>query len=221
MLANFDAVNSTMATVTLEYQNGHTQKVQISVPANSQAIVNVNALHDNPTGTCDTNPCQVSPYVSPAVSDSRPLVAEREMFFQYNNGHGLTAVGGTDVTGMSASSASAYSFAEGYTNKGYNEWLTLQNPTGNSEVISVTLVNEYGQTYNQSFTVVPYSRYTIDITGLVAQNLVQPGADFRAYEVSMSLQSIGGPFVAERPMYWNTGANETQGGSDVIGYIGG
>jgi hypothetical protein len=209
--------------VALEYQNGHTQKVQVPVAANSQAIVNVNALHDTPAGTCDTNPCQVSTNVSADVSASGPIVAEREMFFQYNNGHGLTAVGGTDVTGMSASSASAYSFAEGYTNKGYNEWLTLQNPTGNSEVISVTLVNEYGQRYNQSFTVVPYSRYTIDITGLVAQNLVQPGADFRAYEVSMSLQSIAGPFVAERPMYWNTGSGLTftQGGSDVIGYSGG
>jgi hypothetical protein len=36
----------------------------------------------------------------------------------------------------------------------------------------------------------------------------------------MTVQTTDGSvFVAERPMYWN--ASATQGGSDVIGYIGG
>jgi hypothetical protein len=30
------------------------------------------------------------------------------------------------------------------------------------------------------------------------------------------VQSSSGPFVVERPMYWN--ASDTQGGSDVIGF---
>ena len=38
------------------------------------------------------------------------------------------------------------------------------------------------------------------------------------YEISMAVQSSSGPFVVERPMYWN--ASGTQGGSDVIGYSG-
>jgi hypothetical protein len=32
----------------------------------------------------------------------------------------------------------------------------------------------------------------------------------------MADQSSNGPFVVERPMYWN--ASGTQGGDDVIGY---
>ena len=34
----------------------------------------------------------------------------------------------------------------------------------------------------------------------------------------MTVQTASGPFVAERPMYWN--ASNTQGGSDIIGYKG-
>ncbi len=37
--------------------------------------------------------------------------------------------------------------------------------------------------------------------------------------VQTTSASSGGPFVAERPMYWN--ASGTQGGTDIIGYIGG
>jgi hypothetical protein len=45
------------------------------------------------------------------------------------------------------------------------------------------------------------------------------------YEVSMVVQSANNaPFVAERPMYWNTygvSSFTTQGGSDIVGYVGG
>jgi len=34
------------------------------------------------------------------------------------------------------------------------------------------------------------------------------------------VQSTSGVFVAERPMYWSTGSSGTQGGSDVLGYMG-
>jgi hypothetical protein len=143
------------------------------------------------------------------------------MFFQYNNAHGLTAMGGTDVTGFVSQTASAYTFAEGYTNRGYNEWLTLQNPTDATENISVTLVNAYGHSVKQTYSVVPKSRYTVDITSLVTSTIAPPGSSFQAHEVSMTVQSSNGLFVAERPMYWNTGTGGTQGGSDVFGYSGG
>jgi hypothetical protein len=121
---------------------------------------------------------------------------------------------------MIASSASAYTFAEGYTNTDYNEWLTLQNPTGNAETIQVLLVNGLGHSYSQGLLVAAHSRFTVNITSMVAQNLVNSGEGYQAYEVSMIVQSSSGTFVAERPMYWNTGMQGTQGGSDVIGYSG-
>src|SRR3989442_897154 len=70
---------------------------------------------------------------------SGQIVAEREMFFHYTHfdralNRTTTAMGGTDVTGQSGTAtASAYSFAEGYTNVNYDEWLTVQNPTRSSE----------------------------------------------------------------------------------------
>jgi len=67
--------------------------------------------------------------------------------------------------------------------------------------------------------VVANSRFTIDIVAMVLQHLYHSGDGFAGFEVSMALQSTTGPFVAERPMYWN--ASQTQGGSDVIGYSGG
>jgi len=91
------------------------------------------------------------------------------MYFKYNhvaNGRTLTAMGGTDVIGqLGPSSASAYSFAEGYTNVGYDQWLTVQNPTATSESITVSLVNAMGNVY------------TVDIVAAVLQHLYQRGSN--------------------------------------------
>ncbi len=153
------------------------------------------------------------------------FIAEREMYFHYThigNGRRLSATGGTDIIGEPGpANATAYSFAEGYTNADYDEWLTLQNPMATSETLNVILVNEDGRTYNQSFNLVGHSRFTIDITALVIQHLIVLNDTYRGYEVSMVVQSSSGAFVAERPMYWNTGSSGTQGGSDVSGYVGG
>ena len=93
---------------------------------------------------------------------------------------------------------------------------------GEANAVAVAgLVNGMGRTYTVIVTVVPLSRSTVDITAMVVQNMVQAGDSFPAYEISMLAQSSNGPFVAERPMYSNTGSGGTQGGSDVIGYIGG
>jgi len=219
MLANF-GTSDTTAQVVLEYTNGHTQTISVRVAAQSQAVLDVNASNAHPGGICDVSPCQVTSEVSAEITGGSNIVTEREMFFHYTDGHGLNAVGGTDVTGMIASSASAYTFAEGYTNTGYNEWLTLQNPTGNVETISVLLVNGLGHSYSQEFLMAAHSRFTVNITSMVAQNLVNSGEGYQAYEVSMIVQSSSGAFVAERPMYWDTGMQGTQGGSDVIGYSG-
>ncbi|HYX51424.1 MAG TPA: hypothetical protein VE843_16880, partial [Ktedonobacteraceae bacterium] len=82
--------------------------------------------------------------------------------------------------------------------------------------ITITLVNAKGNAYTFSVSVVSHSRSTVDITGVVIQHLYHHSDGYNGYEVSMAVQSSSGPFIAERPMYWN--AAGTQGGSDVIGY---
>jgi virginiamycin B lyase len=215
--------SATNALIKLEYQGGHTQTLQVTVAAQSQYIVNVNQFYSHPSGTCDTTPCKLTPEVSAEIRSNAPIVAQRELFFQYQHST-LSTVGLTDVMGQSGPATfTAYSFAEGYSNRGYNEWLTLQNPTASNETITIKLMNGYGRTYTQTLSVAAQSRFTIDITALVLQYLVHSGDDHRGYEVSMTVSAAtGSPFVAERPMYWNTsgGSFPTRGGSDILGYVG-
>lgn len=224
VLANF-STSPVMTNVVLEFSNGHTETMAETIQPLDQTFVDVNAIIANRIGTCDTNPCQVTQDVSAEITASSSFIAEREMYFHYThigNGRSLSAIGGTDIIGEPGpASATTYSFAEGYTNDGYDEWLTLQNPTANSETLNVMLVNEDGHTFNQSFNLVGHSRFTVDITAMVMQHLIVPNDTYRGYEVSMVVQSSSGAFVAERPMYWDTGSSGTQGGSDVSGYLGG
>ena len=222
VLANFGTAPVT-ANVVLEFSNGHTETVPETIAPLDQTFVDVNGVIASNVGTCDTTPCQTTQDVSTEVSGNGSFIAQREMFFHYTHilsGRSLSATGGSDVIGEGAPAVTAYSFAEGYTNTGYDEWLTVQNPTSGTETINVLLVNEDGRSYSQAFTVFAHSRFTVDITGMVLQNLIQPNDTFKGYEVSMVVQSSSGVFVAERPMYWNTGSPGTQGGSDVIGYDG-
>lgn len=220
-LANVSGTGAS-AIVKFEYENGHYQSVMATIAPFSQTFLDVNQLTLHPVGACDTQPCITTPEVSVEITASAGIVAERQMYFRYHlSGSPLTAMGGTDVTGGDGSASnSLYIFAEGYTNTGYNEWLTLQDPTSNAEALYLTLINGYGHTYTTTVNVGAGSRGTVNITTLVAQHLVHSGDDVRGYEVSMTVQSANGtPFLAERPMYWNTAGSSfaTQGGSDVIG----
>jgi hypothetical protein len=204
-------------TINLEYINGVQHSFSITVQPRSQVIWNVNT---NGTGAASNE-------VSAAITATGAgVVVERQMYFQYVhtlNGSTLHVIGGTEVTGQTGTYTS-YSFAEGYSNKGYNEWLTLQNPNGSPQTLYLIMVNGYGRLYTQTISLGANTRYTQDISALVLAHMVQPGDDHRAYEVSMTVETLnGGFFVAERPMYSNTfglSSFPTQGGNDAFGYPG-
>ncbi len=214
VIANIDTSANATASVTikLEYPDTTTKSFTFSVGSLTQFTWNVNA---NAPGV------SVSAEIT---STNAKIVVEREMFFRYNhaaNGRTLNATGGTDVVGqIGPASYSSYSFAEGYTNNSYDEWLTLQNPTNSSETISVTLVNGYGRVDSFTVAVGPHSRGTVDLVHAILQSLCSPGTASQCWEISMTAQTLnnGGVFVAERPMYFN--ASGSQGGTDMLGYIG-
>src|SRR5579859_1890709 len=213
VIANVDPVNKPASvTITLEFPDGSTKVSTISVNSYSQVIWNVNANVPAPGNSVSAE----------VTSTGASILVEREMFFKYlhnANGRSLSSTCGSDVLGQLGPAASSnYGFAEGYTNFGYDEWLTLQNPTASTETINIAIVNEAGGYYTTSVSVLGHSRYTVDITGMVIHNLYRSGTGFAGYEVSIVVQSSG-VFVAERPIYWN--ASGTQGGDDVIGYTGG
>jgi virginiamycin B lyase len=226
VLGNF-GMSPASGTLVLEYDNGSTLTAPVSVNAQDVVILDVNAITVGRQGACSPASCILSQSVSAEITlNSGAIVAEREMFYHYNHSDrvtGLTtnAQGGTDVTGQSGTATvSAYSFAEGYTNAGFDEWLTVQNPTTNQETVWVTLVNGKSNTYQFSMVVGGHTRATVNVDEVVVQHLLHPNDGVGGYEVSMTVQTTDGSvFVAERPMYWNYSG--TQGGSDVIGYIGG
>ncbi|MGH2495638.1 MAG: glycoside hydrolase family 5 protein [Ktedonobacteraceae bacterium] len=211
VIANVDPVNKPASvTIKLEFPNGATNSFTVPVNPNSQVVWNVNANIPAPGNSVSAE----------VTSTGANILVEREMYFQYvhnGNGRSLTSVGGSDVLGTVAPALSNYGFAEGYVNVGYDEWLTLQNPTALPETINISIVNEAGGYYTSAVNVGAHSRYTVDITGMILSHLYN-GSGFAGYENSMVVQSSS-PFVAERPIYWN--ASGTQGGDDVFGYTGG
>ena len=229
LLANFGPTTAN-ATVMLEYDNGSTLTNTYPVSANDSITLDVNFATSHPggAGICSPTPCNLSQSVSVEITTNAGtnIVAEREMFFHYNHydrdlNQTTTAMGGTDVIGQSGlATATSYSFSEGYTFKGYDEWLTVQNPTNNLETEWVTLINAKGTVYSFPIKVLAHSRYTVNINEIVVLRMLHPGDGTAGYQVSMTVQTTDSSvFVVERPMYWNV--NGTQGGDDVLGYTGG
>ena len=216
VISNLDPANAAAnVTINLEYINGTTRPFTITVQPMSQTIWDVNAANAGAPSN------EVSAYVT---SSGANVVVERQMYFNYAhtiNGVTLQASGGTEVTAQTAT-YSVYNFAEGYSNSGYNEWLTLQNPTANAETIYVTMVNGLGTVKTQAIPVGAHTRSTFDVTAFVRNNMAVSG-NVHSYEVSMTVQTLdGSQFVAERPMYFNTAGSSlpTHGGTDAFGYAG-
>ncbi len=218
VISNIDPANTIAhIAINLQYPDGTVRSFPATITPKSQLIWDVNA-HNSGAPSND-----VSADIKSTAGVG--IIVERQMFFKYVHpayGTKLQATGVTDVTGQ-VGTYKSYSFAEGYTATGYDEWLTLQNPTASQETIYITLNNGYGRSYSTSVTVKAHSRYTQDIKSLVRAHLVQQGDGGRAYEVSMTVQTLDNSlFVAERPMYWNTSGTSfpTQGGNAVFGYNG-
>lgn len=215
VLANFASSAST-AAIKLEYDNGHTQIVSVTVPALGQYVFDVNHANAVPSGVCDSVPCSTTSATSAEVTSTAPIVAERLMYFHYS---GSRISGATEAVGEAGPTAhTAYSFAEGYTANSFQEYLTLQNPTGSSETVAVTLFFDTYVTEVQ-YSIKAHSRFTLLINPLVipiAATYNNLGTN--SYAVSLTVQALGNgaTVVAERPMYFN--AHGEQGGTDVIGY---
>ncbi len=101
-------------SVILKSQTGVTKTFSVTVGPQSQTIWNVN----------QNNTFNGTPEVSAEVKADANIIVQREMYFQYH--HAVTgeptvyAKGGSDSFGLIGPVARSYSFAEGYTNAGYN-----------------------------------------------------------------------------------------------------
>lgn len=144
------------------------------------------------------------------LESSRPVVAERPMYFDYTGpASDRHWDGGHCVIGTTAL-ADTYYFAEGTTHGVFEEYLTLQNP--NNESIKVEAFFQLGKgqgaPISKAYQVDPGRRYTVYVPNEVG----------RSKDVSVMLSS-GSQFLAERPMYFNYD-NAWTGGHCVIGSTG-
>ncbi len=185
-LQNPDAAD-VFAAITYYFRDGETEIQNMVIPAESRETIKVNDV----VGT--------GREVSIEVNALGPIVAERPVYFNYDN----KWQGGHTTIGASVP-ANHWYLAEGYTGEGFEEWLTLQNPSFNS-VATITYYFADGGTHTDSTVIPRESRKTISINEAVGAN--RP--------VSIRIDSPE-PIVLERPIYFDYGG--VQGGHNSIGF---
>ncbi|OFW57630.1 MAG: hypothetical protein A2W01_03765 [Candidatus Solincola sediminis] len=184
------------ATAHIDYLlgagQGTNQQQDWQIPAHSRVTVNVNMA--------------VGPEVDVSlhVTSSKPIVAERPMYFDY---HGR-AQGGHDVMGAPQAGNNWY-FAEGTTRAGFEEWLTLANPGDVDAIVDVYYLLAAGQGSNstKAYVIPAHSRITVSVNQDVGQDV----------DVSLHITS-NWPIVAERPLYFSYGSQTWKGGTCQVGY---
>lgn len=214
VLSNFTTAN-TQADVKLEYTNGTTQTVPVTVPALGQLYFDVNNANNNPIAGCSCTP--TTSLSAEVFAGTQSIVAERLMYFKYGAQH---LSGATDVVGQAGpASSTSFAFAEGYTGTNFYEYLTLQNP-GNAPTVAYITLFADSTIVEKALQLQPHSRSTVYINDLIAPMAAAYPTNpiYLGYNVSMDIESIS-PIVAERPEYFNY--NGDTGGTDVIGYTGG
>ena len=178
---------SATATIEYQYRTGGGTSQTIAVPANSRYTVDVNsAIGPNKEA-------------SAKITSDRPIIAERPVYFDYNGKNG-----GHNVLGASAPS-STWSFAEGYTGAGFQEWLTIQNPSASQANLTIEYTFRGGGSQTQNVSIPANSRETVDVNAAAGSGK----------EVAVKITSDQ-PIIAERPIYFGLGGID--GGHNVVGY---
>jgi hypothetical protein len=144
--------------------------------------------------------------VSVALESDQPVVAERPMYFNYQE----RWPGGHDVMGADCPSEQIY-FAEGTTrynpNDGYfEEWVCIQNPGTDAAEVTVSFMKTNGTEVPYEFTLAAGDRKTLSANEILGENV----------DAAMVINS-NRAVVAERPMYFDYHGFAV-GGHDTTGY---
>jgi P pilus assembly chaperone PapD len=139
--------------------------------------------------------------VSAAISSDQPILAERPMYFKYQN----KMDGGHIVVG-SPYLAQDWYLAEGATFDPFTEYITVQNPNAAAATVAVAYYTPGGAPITRNHAIPANSRYTINA-----------GADSgQASDLSAYLHS-NLPILVERPMYFDMLYGGLPGGHCAMG----
>lgn len=141
--------------------------------------------------------------VSARIRSDQPLIAERSLYFRYNNkwagGH----------TGMAATcTRNDWYLAEGYTGwKGsqFDEWILVANQNDQPTGVTVTYMSPDGTTRDFAFSAAAHSRLTISVDANLGEGQMVSA------HVHADL-----PVVVERAMYFSY-RNQWNGGHNSLG----
>jgi len=133
--------------------------------------------------------------VAMTLEGEAPFGVERPMYFRYA-GCGAFWSGGHCVAGT-ASPGKEWHFAEGYTGRGFHEWLCLFNPGDEASTVEIRcLLQDGGGVIARLHQVPARSRSTLRVNDLVGG----------CFCLSLEVRVLEGPpILAERPMYFNYG----------------
>lgn len=152
--------------------------------------------------------------LSVKVTAGQPIVAERPLYFRSPLAGGVN--GATTVVGVAAPSL-RFDFAEGTVRAGFQEFLTLQNPTAEAALATASFqgAGDDGTAVSvpsMGVAVPAGSRVTVDVNAFVRSAGISAAVDLSAQVVSDR------PIVAERVLYFSTGlAGGANGGTAVAG----
>lgn len=170
-----------------------------------------NDFHDITTGNNDYNALQGGKYPATTGFD---MATGLGSFNAANLAYQIVALSHTATGLRAAPASSSWYFAEGSVGGNFQEYLTLQNPDPTQTAhVSVQYLEETTppQTVTGTYTVLPSSRFTIDVDKTVGSCVTCPHISLAAI-----VQVTSGPaIVAERPMYFNL--NGVLSGTDVLG----
>jgi thermitase len=201
---------TTDAQVKITYYLGAgaaSQIVNLAVGHGSRATVNV---HETAQGVGRGKNVAAKVETTNGVG----IVVERPMYFRYNNGinGGHVALG---VTSLSKT----WHFAEGYTNTGFDEYLSILNPGDTAGEATITYFIEatpggLPRTETRSVTLPARSRTTVNVHE--PQSAGNPGGLGRLTVGHGTSVVTTVDAVVERPMYFTYNGAIT-GGHDALG----
>jgi len=160
--------------ITYMFPGGKTQQQNLTVSPNSRSTVDVNfavGLYKD---------------VSARVTSNQPIIVERPMYFMYHEAWD----GGSVESGVSTLSKTWY-LAEGATQPGFEEWISLMNPGLAQTNVKITYMFPGGATQVQHLSMPPTSRETV-----LVNKIVGPNKDVSA------MVEADQAIIAERPMYF-------------------
>jgi N-acetylmuramoyl-L-alanine amidase len=176
------------ATVAYMLPKGAEKTVDYKLLPNSRKTICV----DEVPGLADTD-------VSFQITSDLPILAERSMYFNY---FGITE--GSNSTATRSPSTSWY-LAEGYTGQGFDTYVLLMNPGGQSATATLRFMLENGTSKRVSLNIPARSRRTVKVNDVAGMN----GVSFSTRITSSR------PVVVERSKYYWYG--DKSGGDVVMG----